>query len=71
MKVAICVFRIDTVSGKYEADWHDAIREGMYDVYLSESPKITDQRIRYAVGKKQCDELWQEYLEWLENNNKK
>jgi hypothetical protein len=70
MKSAICIFRIDTVSGKYEAEWHDMRVEGIFQPYLSDSPKITDQHIKYAVGKKQYDQLWQEYLDWLENNNK-
>ena len=71
MNSAICLFRFDTISKQYESEFLNLNKEQeSTSLYWSESPKITDQRIKYATGKKNVEKLWQEHISFLKQNEK-
>lgn len=70
MKTAICTFRYDTVSKKYESDFVllDKQLDETHEIYISPSPKVENRGVKYASGSKSIQSLWKEHYEFLKQN---
>lgn len=62
---AVVYFRIDSVTGKREADWYD--EKSARTLNLFDSPQLTDKRVKFAIGLREVDRLRDEYEVWISN----
>ena len=70
MKSLVVYFYVDTVTNEHEADLYNDNFQGVTNIERWNSPEITSIHIKYAVGKKAVDELYEYYNEWIKRENK-
>jgi len=72
MDAIIVTFWVDTVSGAHESDLYelDIIGSKRISVNHWGSPKLTDHRTVFAIGKDEVKKLRKEHWEWREKKSK-
>lgn len=69
MKTLVGYFYFDMISKRHEADLYNDSQQGLFELNNWQSHNLVDTHVKYAVGKKAVDELYDYYNEWIKRND--